>query len=723
MDHGPHEFGTSAASGETSKELLGGKGSNLAKMASLGYPVPPGFTLTTEACAEYQQLSPAGRKKLVEDLLNASVPFFTRLEETLGYQPLMSVRSGAPVSMPGMMDTILNVGLDEHTLPGWVARIGKLAALDSYRRLIQMFANVVHGIPVELFEELLESVKGYQGATPDSELHAESMEAVVAGYKALYRDLMDEDFPTAGFPQLVPAVSAVFESWGNDRAVAYREAHGIDPSMGTAVNVQTMVFGNMNDHSGSGVLFTRCPNSGAAGVMGEFLPNAQGEDVVAGVRTPLPLHKMNDLMPGAYKELMNMVLGLENHYRDMQDVEFTIQDGTVYLLQTRTGKRSALAAFQTARDLVHEEVITRKEALERVSSKQYMTLLRPRIDPAYTGKPDYVGLGAAGSIVSGKCVHTAEEAVKMNEATILVSKETTPDDFSGMMASEGILTTTGGLTSHAAVVARSMDKTCVVGCADLDPSKIKKGAKLTIDGLTGRVWVGKDVPVLVGVVPPVADEVLGWGKKPKPAMELIGQDDVKAVDPGEVCVKVNSVYPNIYIARDTVGPVVAALKERRKELYGVIDLRSEEEADVLTGADKEFCTAMGTDPDTVFTGPKNNGFEGVMQALTWKKWGTEVRQRFAIILPEDATEEHALMLESAGWCVVREADTFGALVTLGAKKKKIYCIVGKGLKARLKQEELTLKSALKLLSDAGRDVSVLPTPRALRDRVIEVLGA
>lgn len=714
-----YPFGASAEIICTDKMVLGGKGANLAKMAGTGFPVPPGFTFPTQQCIDYQKNSRDQQEAQVDTLMFLAGPYFHAIEEHFGYTPLYSVRSGAPVSMPGMMDTILNVGLDTNTLPEWQTRLGPRAALDCFRRLIQMFSNVVHGIPSELFEEILDEAKKNEGASADSELSKTALQGVVSKYLDLYEHLMDAPFPNAA-DQFPLAIAAVFDSWGNDRAVAYREANGIPHDMGTAVNIQAMVFGNMNDDSGSGVLFTRCPNTGEPGIVGEYLFNAQGEDVVAGVRTPLPIKALDDMNPDVYHLLTYYVEKLELVNLDMQDVEFTIQDGELFLLQTRSGKRSAEAAFRIARDMTNEGLIDKKEALSRVTSSQYMTLLRPRVDPDFTGKPTYIGIGASGSIVSGACVHTSEQAVKAHGKTILVTKETTPDDFTGMMASEGILTTTGGLTSHAAVVARSMDKTCIVGCASLDPNKIKKGELVTIDGRTGRVWVGVEVPVLVGVVPDSATELLSWGATPKKAMDLIEQNEL-ATAVGEVCVKLDTDYPTITLARETVAPFLAILKERRWEMKGVIDLRGQM-ATMEDDEGHEFLAQMGA---SGYSPKKSKGdtFDGIVQALTYKKWGIEVRRRFALLLPETVTEGQLTVLAHAGWGIVREVDTFGGLMKSANKERVNYVQIGPGLKKRLKEDDLTVKQALNLLADAGRSVDVLPQVRTLQDRLIEVLGS
>jgi len=484
------------------RELLGGKGANLAEMANLNLPIPPGFTITTEVCNEY--LHSGKGDDVVTDLLKNEVYIHLNdLKEHFGYFPLVSVRSGARVSMPGMMDTILNVGLTSESLPEWAERIGKRAALDSYRRLMQMMGDVVFGIPKEEFEGALGEVKKTAEVTHDHELSVAQLDTLIGRYKIVYQTHSTE-FPDTFIEQLEWAITAVFESWNCDRAKAYREMHGYPDEWGTAVNIQSMVFGNLNDKSCTGVLFSRNPSNGDPVITGEFLVNAQGEDVVAGIRTPDPLDQMNKWNPEAYQELCDHTMRLEEYYKDMQDVEFTVQAGKLYILQCRNGKRSAKAAFRIASDMVSEGVLTTEEALTRVTVAQYLALKTPAINKDSAGKPQATGIAAGGGVVTGRVAFTEYQVKQINSEeghpAILVGKETTPDDIVAMNLSVGILTQTGGLTSHAAVVARGMDKVCVVGCTELaivngtlimgDGTQVQSGDLITIDGSTGNVWIG-----------------------------------------------------------------------------------------------------------------------------------------------------------------------------------------------------------------------------------------
>jgi pyruvate,orthophosphate dikinase len=507
------------------RELLGGKGAGLAEMTQLGIPVPSGFTITTDACRAYLQTGqlPPG----LEDEIDAHV---ARLEERTRRRfgssddPLLvSVRSGAAISMPGMMDTILNLGLDDGAAAGLAARTGNPRfAYDSYRRLIQMFGEVVEHVDAHLFETALASLKQARGVQQDTELAGDDLRQLVETYKQIYRDGTGADFPDDARAQLVRAVRAVFASWETPRAQVYRRAHDIPDDLGTAVNVVQMVFGNKGDRSGTGVAFTRDPSTGAAGPYGEFLANAQGEDVVAGIRTPQPIEAMRAAMPEAYAQLVDTMTRLETHYRDMQDIEFTVEDDRLYLLQTRSAKRTAAAALKAAAAMVDEGLITREEAVARIDPAQLDQLLHPMIDPQASLEPAAKGLNASPGAASGGIVFDADTAVERAKSgpVLLVRFETTPDDIHGMIAAEGILTVHGGMTSHAAVVARGMGKPCVAGCAELQIDEsartarigshtLREGDVLTIDGGTGRVFVGA-----VPLVPPQLNEdletLLGW---------------------------------------------------------------------------------------------------------------------------------------------------------------------------------------------------------------------
>ncbi len=536
-------FGGGRAEGRSAmKALLGGKGANLAEMSALGLPVPPGFTLTTEVCNQYYRDGHAFPEGLSEEVSAA----LTEVEALVGRRfgdpakPLLvSVRSGARASMPGMMDTVLNLGLNDRTVEGLANLAGdRRFAFDSYRRFIQMYSNVVLGLDHHMFEEILDDHKDRLGVTVDTGLAAEDWQAVVGDYKAQVRQELGQDFPEDPLAQLWGAIGAVFESWMNDRAKFYRRMHAIPESWGTAVNVQSMVFGNMGETSATGVAFTRDPATGEATLYGEFLINAQGEDVVAGIRTPQALtaearRRMNDIapsmeeaMPALFDEFGDLVARLEGHYRDMQDIEFTIEQGRLYLLQTRTGKRTARAALKIAVDLANEGVIDHDEAIARIDPAALDQLLHPTLAPG--GERDLIaqGLPASPGAAVGKVVFTAEAAVReaaAGEAVILVREETSPEDIRGMDAARGVITARGGMTSHAAVVARGMGRPCVCGVGDLAIDRnaglfrvrgreVKAGEVITVDGGAGEI--------LAGAAPMVEPELsgdfallMGWADK------------------------------------------------------------------------------------------------------------------------------------------------------------------------------------------------------------------
>lgn len=520
-------FGEGSAS---MKLLLGGKGANLAEMTRIGLPVPPGFTISTEACAHFyknDQSWPEGLEEEVKKNLKA-------LEEKTGKKfgdpnnPLLvSVRSGAPASMPGMMDTILNLGLNDEVMKGLIhLTANERFAYDCYRRFVQMFGNVVMGVDHSKFEAILDEVKEEVGAKLDTDLDAEALKKIIEKYKRLYKESTGEDFPQEPWEQLRRAINAVFLSWNNKRAITYRKIHNIPEDWGTAVNVQMMVFGNMGFDSGTGVGFTRNPSTGVKEYYGEYLLNAQGEDVVAGIRTPKPIIEMEKELPQVFEELKRVYEILEKHYKDMQDFEFTIERGKLYLLQTRTGKRTAQAAIKIAVDMVRERLIDEKTAVKRVEPNQINQLLHPQIDRSQPLKVLAKGLPASPGAASGKVVFDADEAEKhgnAGERVILVRPETTPDDIHGVVAAQGVLTSRGGMTSHAAVVARGMGKPCVAGCEaikiDLDRREftvnsvtVREGDYITIDGSTGEVILGQ-----VRTIPPQLSEefrhLLSWADK------------------------------------------------------------------------------------------------------------------------------------------------------------------------------------------------------------------
>jgi pyruvate,orthophosphate dikinase len=489
------------------KAVLGGKGAGLAMMTKAGLNVPPGFTVPTTFCALVIKDTGILQKTIMPVVLD-TMPW---LESKFGCMPLVSIRSGAPISCPGMMDTILNVGLTTMNVDLWGTRIGERAAFDSYRRLIQMLGATAYGVPMEVFDKELAEIKKLQGVEADTDLNVASLKALCFMYTQKFKAVTQTEFPNTREEQLEAGVRAVFDSWMNPRAVEYRKINGLDDAMGTAVTVQAMVFGNMGDDSGSGVLFTRDPSTGHPGIMGEFLVNAQGEDVVAGIRTPDPLGKFSDF--GWYPTLMHICEGLEASYSDMVDLEFTVQKGELFILQSRAGKRSARAAFRIAVDQVSEGLIERSTALSRLKVDQFKVVRRPSIDPKFKTAADVTGLPACPGVVTGVPVFSAADAVNCAVPCILVTHETNPNDIAGMAKAVGILTQTGGATSHAAVVARAMDKACVVGCTALDIEAMKEwpaGATLTVDGSTGRAWFKVEVPVIDSSDAPEVRTVMDW---------------------------------------------------------------------------------------------------------------------------------------------------------------------------------------------------------------------
>ena len=514
------------------RNLLGGKGANLAEMTNIGLPVPQGFTITTEACTQYYE---DGRE--INDEIQSQInEYIGKMEEITGKKfgdkenPLLvSVRSGARASMPGMMDTILNLGLNEEVVeviakqsnnPRW--------AWDCYRRFIQMYSDVVMEVGKKYFEQLIDEMKDKKGVKQDVELDAEDLKELARQFKAEYKEKIGEDFPDDPKEQLMGAIKAVFRSWDNPRANVYRRDNDIPYSWGTAVNVQSMAFGNMGDDCGTGVAFTRDPATGEKGLFGEFLTNAQGEDVVAGVRTPMHIAEMEEKFPEAFKEFKEVCKTLENHYRDMQDMEFTVEHGKLYMLQTRNGKRTAQAALKIACDLVDEGMRSEEEAVAMIDPRNLDTLLHPQFDAdeLKKSKPVGKGLGASPGAACGKIVFTAEDAVIWNEKgekVVLVRLETSPEDITGMKASQGILTVRGGMTSHAAVVARGMGTCCVSGCGDIKMDEENKkftlagetyheGDYISIDGSTGNIYAGQ-IPTVDATIAGEFGRVMAWADK------------------------------------------------------------------------------------------------------------------------------------------------------------------------------------------------------------------
>ncbi|MFH1285420.1 MAG: pyruvate, phosphate dikinase [Candidatus Micrarchaeota archaeon] len=509
------------------KSILGGKGANLAEMTTIGLPIPPGFTITTTMCKEYNKIGhkfPAG---VLEGAREAMKSVETKTGKKFGdaSNPLLvSVRSGAPVSMPGMMDTVLNLGLNDSTVKGLIALTNnERFGYDAYRRFMQMFGNVVLGVKHEQFEHALEEAKTKKGVKLDTDLDANDLQTVIASYKAIVKKELGKEFPSDVYEQLELAIRAVFDSWDTPRAVTYRKLHKISDDLGTAVNVQSMAFGNMGNDSGTGVAFTRNPSTGEKKLYGEYLMNAQGEDVVAGIRTPKPLAELEKESPEMYRQFAEIAKTLEKHYRDMQDMEFTIEKGKLYMLQTRSGKRTAAAAVKVAVDMVKEGVISKEEAIMRVEPEHIDKLLHRQFDPKAKVSVIAKGLPASPGAACGKAAFTADEAAargKNGEKVLLVSVETTPEDIHGMAASQGILTSRGGMTSHAAVVARGMGIPCVAGCetmkvdiiakkATIGDIVIKEGDVVTIEGSSGSVILG-EVPMVDPTLTGDFEELLNW---------------------------------------------------------------------------------------------------------------------------------------------------------------------------------------------------------------------
>ena len=511
------------------RELLGGKGANLAEMTNLGMPVPQGFTITTEACTQYYE----DGEKINDEIQAQIMEYISKMEEITGKKfgdmenPLLvSVRSGARASMPGMMDTILNLGLNEQVVEVIAKKSGNPRwAYDCYRRFIQMYSDVVMEVGKKYFEELIDKMKESRGVTQDVELTADDLKELAEQFKAEYKEKVGADFPADPKEQLMGAVKAVFRSWNNPRAIVYRRMNDIPGSWGTAVNVQSMAFGNMGDDCGTGVAFTRNPATGEKKLMGEFLTNAQGEDVVAGVRTPMPISQMEEKFPEAYKQFVEVCQTLENHYHDMQDMEFTVENGKLYMLQTRNGKRTAAAALKIACDLVDEGMITEKQAVAMIDPRNLDTLLHPQFDPTAlkNATPVATALPASPGAACGKIVFTADDAKEWaarGEKVVLVRLETSPEDIEGMVASQGILTVRGGMTSHAAVVARGMGTCCVSGCGAIKMDEENKkfelagrtyveGDWMSLDGSTGNIY-GEAIPTVEASISGEFGRIMAW---------------------------------------------------------------------------------------------------------------------------------------------------------------------------------------------------------------------
>ena len=535
------------------REILGGKGANLAEMTNAGMPVPQGFTISTEACTQYYK----DGRQINDEIMADIYEYIGKMEEITGKKfgdvknPLLvSVRSGARASMPGMMDTILNLGLNDEVVEGLAAKTGNPRfAYDSYRRFVQMFSDVVMELSKSDFEKIIDEMKEAKGVKLDTELDADDMKALVVKFKDLYKSKMGSDFPADPKVQLIEAVKAVFRSWDNPRANVYRRMNEIPYDWGTAVNVQAMVFGNSGNNSGTGVAFTRNPATGEKALFGEYLINAQGEDVVAGIRTPSPIAHLKDQMPEVYDQFVEIATRLENHYKDMQDMEFTIEDGKLYMLQTRNGKRTAAAALKLAVDLVDEGMIDEREAVLRVEPKQLDSLLHPQFDAAALKQAEVIGKGLAASpgAACGQVVFTAEDAKESVEngsmkKVVLVRLETSPEDIEGMVVAQGILTVRGGMTSHAAVVARGMGTCCVSGCGEivvdydkqeftLGGKTYKRGDWISIDGSTGNIY-GEAIPTVEASISGDFGRFMGWADAARQLKVFTNADNPRAAKQG-----------------------------------------------------------------------------------------------------------------------------------------------------------------------------------------------
>jgi pyruvate, orthophosphate dikinase len=700
-------FGDGKAEGNSKmKDLLGGKGSGLAEMTNSGVPVPPGYTITTEACNLFYKNSMA-MPSWFEDEMKA---YMKRLEKSTGMifgdkiNPLLvSVRSGAKFSMPGMMDTILNLGLNDETILGLIAKTeNDRFAYDSYRRFIQMFGNVVLGIDKGEFEHILEDRKKKQRAKLDTELTVNDLKYIINKYKELIREKTGEDFPQDPWEQIKASRDAVFKSWNNPRAITYRHLNDIPADLGTAVNIQAMVFGNMGETSATGVGFTRNPSTGKKEFYGEYLTNAQGEDVVAGIRTPKHISHLSKEMPKVYKLLKEITEKLEKHYRDVQDFEFTIQEGKLYLLQTRTGKRTTASAVKIAVDMVNEGLISKHDALRRIEPSQLDQLLHPRIDPNAPTTVIAKGLAASPGAASGMAVFTAEDAVRYAEAgkdVILVRLETNPDDISGMNAARGILTSRGGMTSHAAVVARGMGKCCVAGVEDIKVyevdkkliaggSVIKEGDIITLNGSTGEVMLGH--------VPTIPAELSG-----EFAIFMKWADEVRKLK-----VRTNADTPvdarqavvfgaegiglcrteHMFFAQDRI-PIVQEMilssdeVARREALDKLMPFQKDDFKGIFEAMDGRPVTIRTIDPPLHEFLPDRNEIMEEIEALKEKDaWEDEIKAKEKILARIDELKEFNPMLGHRG---CRLGITFPEITEMQARAIfSAACEVARGRKAK-----------------------------------------
>jgi pyruvate,phosphate dikinase len=681
MSNSIYRFGKGINTGMFDATIVGGKGAKLAEMGSLGLPVPAGVTISTAECNSYL----AGNND-IDELVNEVLNSYESIATDLGYMPLVSVRSGARVSMPGMMDTILNVGINNDNMSEWIDRLGSDAAADCYKRLIMMYSDTVIGIPAEAFEGC----------------------STITAKLARYEELTGDTFPQAIEEQLAGAIEAVFNSWNSERARAYRSMYGHDDNWGTAVNVQQMVFGNRNDASCSGVLFSRDFNTGSPETIIDWLPNAQGEDVVAGTHTPLTKLQLIEWNQKVYDQLGGIAADMETHYNDMQDMEFTVDNGDLYILQTRDGKRSALAAFTIANDFMNAGKISQTEMFARVTAKQYIALSNPSIDPSFDKAPCATGVGASGSIVTGIAVTSSADAVACKEDCILVTEETHPQDFPGMAASVGILTRTGGITSHAAVVARGMDKTCVVGAEDLtimgnaiNPSAIA-GKMITMDGATGRVWIDQNVPVVEGQIPEFVNAIIESALK---------GDTSFLAETTESVSKGQTAYVDVSTSLNTQTAFAKTLKALKATGgNGVISFGKNQPADEQ---DNGFLGYFGITGDNYDEGT----YLVIEKVLAQGQWTNKFKSDWTLHLPAGASVDYANVLRSHGWKVVTVVNCFKAALSVDG-----YVIMDSQFADQLSRENMNFGEIETLVKAAGREVLELPTAVTKARRLFDVLG-
>jgi len=708
-------FGEGKAEGDGSmKDVLGGKGAGLAEMTNTGVPVPPGFTITTDTCKLFYENNMEMPKPLEEEMQK----YISRLEKSTGAgfgdkkNPLLvSVRSGAKFSMPGMMDTVLNLGLNDDTLQGLISKTeNERFAYDSYRRFIQMFGNVVLGIDKSEFEEILEKRKKKQRISLDTELTVDDLKYIIKKFKALISDKTGEEFPQNPMEQLKRARDAVFKSWNNPRAITYRHLNDIPSGLGTAVNIQTMVFGNMGDNSATGVGFTRNPSTGKKEFYGEYLTNAQGEDVVAGIRTPKHISNLAKEMSKVYKQLKDITSKLEKHYRDVQDFELTIQEGKLYLLQTRTGKRTTAAAVKIAVDMVKENLIDKKEALTRVEPELLDQLLHPMIDPSATVNVITTGLAASPGAASGAAVFTADDAVRFSEGgndVILVRQETNPDDIHGMNAARGILTARGGMTSHAAVVARGMGKCCVAGAEEIrvyevdkkmivGNAVIKEGDAITLNGSTGEVILGQ-VPTIAPQLSGEFAVFMGWADEVRKLKIRTNADT-----PGDAEQAVNFGAEGIGLCRTEhmffapdripiVQEMILAEDEilRREALDKLMPFQKNDFKAIFIAMDGRPVTIRTIDPPLHEFLPDKQEIKKEIEELKERKaWEDEIRAKEKVLQRIDELHEFNPMLGHRG---CRLGITYPEITEMQARAIFIAaCEVAKGRKAKAPVVEIMI---------------------------------